>query len=120
MNIAGNSRLFLAMYDPLLAHNKFTASNKLFEAAQLGLPILTNHGTSIGFLTVQANLGWSVTYNDTVEIGQVLREVSKTSMSARKTLTNNLASFYNSQKIENDAELDRIRIRVKVLLGGAS
>jgi glycosyltransferase involved in cell wall biosynthesis len=120
MTLASKSNLLLAMYDPSLAHNKFTASNKLFEAAQLGLPILTNDGTSIGFLTVQANLGWSVTYNDTVEIRQVLREVSKTSLSARKTLTNNLLSFYNSQKIENDAELDRIRIRVKVLLGGAS
>ena len=118
MSLASGSHLFLAMYDPSLSHNVFTASNKLFEAAQLGSPILTNNGTSIGFFTVQAKLGWTVTYNDTEEIRQVLREVSKASLSTQKTLTNNLLSFYSSQKIEKDAELDRISIRIKALLGG--
>jgi glycosyltransferase involved in cell wall biosynthesis len=119
MTLASKSHLFLAMYDPSLAHNKLTASNKLFEAAQLGLPILTNDGTSVGYFTVNANLGWSVTYNDVEEIRRVLREFSKTSQVTRKNLEMNLRSFYTSQKIENDTELDRIRIRLKALLGGA-
>lgn len=119
MTLASKSHLYLAMYDPSLTHNKLTASNKLFEAAQLGIPILTNKGTSIGFFTTEENLGWSVTYNDVEEIRRVLRNVAKTSQVARKSLEMNLRSFYISQKIENDRELDRIRIRVKTLLGGA-
>ncbi len=118
MSIASRSHLFLAMYDPLLPHNKFTASNKLFEAAQLGSPILTNHGTTIGSTTGAANLGWTVTYNDVEEIRQVLREVSKVNINNRNTFSRNLRLFYDSQKSENDAELDRIWIRVNSLLGG--
>jgi hypothetical protein len=118
MTIASNSHLFLAMYDPLLAHNKYTASNKLFEAAQLGLPILTNNGTNIGYLTVQANLGWSIAYNDTGEIIRVLKEFAQTTQGTRETLKKNQFAFYTTQKIENDAELDRLKIRVKELLGG--
>jgi glycosyltransferase involved in cell wall biosynthesis len=117
MSIASGSHLFLAMYDPLFSHNKFTASNKLFEAAQLGLPILTNGGTNIGFLALKENLGWSVTYNDTEEIRQVLREVSKIPASASQALKSNLLSFYKSQKIENDLELDRLWNRINALLG---
>ena len=119
MTLASKSHLFLAMYDPSLAHNKLTASNKLFEAAQLGLPILSNAGTSVGYFTVDANLGWSVTYDDVEEIRRVLTEVSKTSQVTRKNLELNLRSFYTSQKIENDRELDRITLRLKDLLGGA-
>jgi hypothetical protein len=83
------------------------------------LPILTNDGTSIGYFTVQASLGWSVTYNDTGEIIQALEEFAKTTLSRRETLKKNLLAFYASQKRENDAELDRIKIRVKELLGGS-
>jgi glycosyltransferase involved in cell wall biosynthesis len=119
MTLASKSHLFLAMYDPSLAHNKLTASNKLFEAAQLGLPILSNAGTSVGYFTVDANLGWSVTYDDVEEIRRVLREVGKTSQFTIKNLEMNLRSFYTSQKIENDRELDRITLRLKDLLGGA-
>jgi glycosyltransferase involved in cell wall biosynthesis len=120
MTLASKSNLLLAMYDPSLVHNKFTASNKLFEAAQLGLPILSNDGTSIGYLTVEANLGWSVTYNNVAEIRRVLREVSNASLDDEKALAKNLRAFYASHKIENDMELDRIRNRINTLLGGAT
>jgi glycosyltransferase involved in cell wall biosynthesis len=119
MTIASRSNLFLLMYDPSFEHNKFTASNKLFEAAQLGLPILTNDGTSVGSLTVQANLGWSITYNDAAEIRRVLWEVGKISLVSRDTLKANLYAFYKSQKTLNDAEMDKIRVKVRALLGGS-
>jgi glycosyltransferase involved in cell wall biosynthesis len=120
MTLASKSNLLLAMYDPSLAHNKLTASNKLFEAAQLGLPILSNDGTSIGSFTEEANLGWSVTYNNVEEIRRVLRELSNPSQDTREALKKNLRAFYTSHKIENDKELDRLRSRVAALLGGAT
>ncbi len=118
MSIASRSHLLLAMYDPRLSHNRLTASNKLFEAAQLGIPILTNGGTSIGFRTLENSLGWCINYNNHEEIRNVLQEVSKISSHARNNYTENLKTFYLSEKKERDLELDKIRVRVNAFLGG--
>jgi glycosyltransferase involved in cell wall biosynthesis len=118
MQLASKSDLFFAMYDPIHSQNKLTASNKLFEAAQLGIPLLTNLGTAIGDVTVESNLGWAIAYNDSQEIRRVLCEVGKISLSTRKSLEDNLATFYQSERQNNQRELDRIKTKVKALMGG--
>jgi glycosyltransferase involved in cell wall biosynthesis len=117
MDIASRSHLYLAMYDPFRQHNRFTASNKLYEASQLGIPLLTNNLTAIGDKTMQFGLGWTVSYNNAKEIQRVLNEFSKSSLDFRESLRSNLTSFYKKTKEENDIELIKLKSQIKKLLG---
>ena len=117
MQNAKNSDLFLAMYDPVYGNNKFTASNKLFEAAQLGIPLLTNNGTSLGETITSLDLGWSVEYDDIQQIRTTLSEVSKMSDFQKLTFASNSLSYFDSQIDLRLDELGRIESRLKALLG---
>lgn len=117
MRNAKVSDLFLAMYNPLYFNNKFTASNKLFEAAQLGIPLLSNNGTSLGETITSLELGWSVEYGNIQQIRTTLIEVSKRSDLQKSAFTSKSLSYFNSQFNLRLEELAKIENRLNALLG---
>jgi glycosyltransferase involved in cell wall biosynthesis len=94
MQRAQTADLYLAQYNPSSRNNRQTASNKLFEAAQLGVPLLTSKGTYLGDIVQKFNLGWAVTYGDFEEIEGALDEYASLSKIQRVELINNLESFF--------------------------
>jgi hypothetical protein len=105
------------MYNPLYFNNKFTASNKLFEAAQLGVPLLSNNGTSLGETITSVELGWSVEYGNVQQIRTTLIEVSKMSDLQKSAFTSKSLSYFNSQFDLRLEELAKIENRLNALLG---
>jgi glycosyltransferase involved in cell wall biosynthesis len=97
MQRAQTADLYLAQYDPRRRNNRQTASNKLFEAAQLGIPLLTSKGTYLGDIVQKFNLGWAVTYGDFEEIERALDEYANLSKVQRVELINNLESFFRDE-----------------------
>lgn len=77
MELASRSHLYLALYDPERIHNVQTASNKIFEAATLGIPIVTSKGTRLSALVDSFGLGWSVEYGNKSSIREALAERSQ-------------------------------------------
>ncbi len=108
MRIASNSDLFLAMYDPLWSHNKFTASNKLFEAAQLGAPLLTSKDTQLGQIVQNNHLGWVVEYDDLMGISSALAECKKMSHEKKLEKHNILKGFSTKYFLERQETANRI------------
>ena len=120
IKLASEATIYLAMYDPARAHNRFTASNKLFEAAQLGVPILTSKDTELGNEITYFNLGWSVSYNNISDIRSVLQEfvIKKTRMD--ETLRANLNSYYKSNLEIQSLEAIKVKSGIQHLVGGQS
>ena len=71
---ASTSSIYLAFYDPRISHNKLTASNKLFEAARLQIPILTSRETRLGEYVEKYGLGWAIDYGDTCALVAALEK----------------------------------------------
>lgn len=118
MRNAKSSDLFLAMYDPSYSNNKHTASNKLFEAAQLGIPLLSNIDTSLGETVRELELGWSVEYGNIQQIIATLIEVTEKSDSQNLASATKSLAYFNSQVDLRLDELARIENRLKTLLRG--
>ena len=117
IELASGANLYLATYDPARRQNRSTASNKLFEAAQLGIPLLTSKGTDIGDETATFNLGWSVIYNSISDIRTVLREYSEQISTSSEIYKKNLNSFYESNIEKSELETRKIKSRLRYLLG---
>ena len=105
MRRAQTADLYLAQYDPSRRNNRLTASNKLFEAAQLGVPLLTSKGTHLGDTVQKFNLGWAVTYGDFDEIEGVLDEFARMSKIQRIELNNNLETFFQAEIKKQNANI---------------
>jgi hypothetical protein len=116
MKISSGADLLAAMYDPSRTHNRLTASNKLFEACQLGVPLLTTKETSIGEITERNHLGWSVKYADALQITMVLDEIRSYSEENRLNIINNMQSYFESQLKDRDIALNALSISVRKLL----
>jgi glycosyltransferase involved in cell wall biosynthesis len=117
MQLAGKSNLYLATYDPGRAHNRSTASNKLFEAAQLGVPLLTSKGTELGLEIESFNLGWSVAFNNISDIRSVLQSFTTNTTNFDGVLRENLNLYYKSHLEKSKLETIKIKSRIKYLLG---
>jgi glycosyltransferase involved in cell wall biosynthesis len=105
MQRAQAADLYLAQYDPSRRNNRLTASNKLFEAAQLGVPLLTSKGTYLGDTVQKFNLGWAVTYGDIDEFEKALDEFASLSKIQRVELINNLETFFQDEIKEQNAHI---------------
>ena len=101
------ANLYLAQYDPCSRNNRFTASNKLYEAAQLGIPLLTSKNTHMGEIVQKFELGWAVTYGDSEEFEAALDEYACMTETQRIGLVDNLTRFLQD---EIDAQNSNIEI----------
>ena len=108
MRIAKSADLFLAMYDPSRPNNQFTASNKLFEAAQLGVPLLTSSNTQLGDVVEDHDLGWTIKHGDTKEISAILSECKKMDRIKKLKAQRNLQDFFTKEQLENQKVLHRL------------
>ena len=97
MNYAQTADLYLALYDPSNSNNRLTASNKLYEAAQLGIPLLTSKGTHLGGIVQKFKLGWSVTYGDSEEIAGALNDYASLPEIKRVEILENLTRFFQDE-----------------------
>jgi len=97
MKRAQSADLYVAQYDPTIRNNRLTASNKLFEAAQLGIPLLTSKGTLIGDIVQKFELGWAVSYGDSKEIASALDEFASLSEKQRAEMVSNLGCFFQDE-----------------------
>jgi glycosyltransferase involved in cell wall biosynthesis len=112
MQRAQKADLYLAQYDPSSRNNRQTASNKLFEAAQLGVPLLTSKGTYLGDIVQKFNLGWAVTYGDFKEIERALDEYASLSKVQRVELIDNLESFFRHEIKAQNSEIIVLENRI--------
>ena len=97
MKRAQSADLYVAQYDPTIRNNRLTASNKLFEAAHLGIPLLTSKGTFLGDIVQKFKLGWAVSYGDSKEIASVLDEFVSLSEMQRAEMVSNLGYFFQDE-----------------------
>lgn len=98
-----NCSAILALYDPLIEINRKAASNKLFDAMMLGVPIVTNHGILMSEFVLKNQIGIVVnyTYDDSwSQIIECLKPINaiKYGLIGRKLFENN----YNLEKIVTD------------------
>jgi hypothetical protein len=116
MERAQSANLYLAMYDPSIQNNRLTASNKLFEAAQLGIPLLTSKGTHIGDAVQEFKLGWVVTHGNLIEIEEALDDCAGLSEYRIAEIISNLASFYQSERERQNSNIQDLENRITTML----
>jgi glycosyltransferase involved in cell wall biosynthesis len=106
------ANLYLAQYDPCSRNNRLTASNKLYEAAQLRIPLLTSKNTYIGEIVQKFKLGWAVTYGDSEEFEAALDECASMTETQRVGLVDNLTRFLQDEIDAQNSNIERLEHRI--------
>jgi glycosyltransferase involved in cell wall biosynthesis len=113
MQNAQKANIYAALYDPKFKHNQKTASNKLFEAAQLGIPLLASKNTYLGEIVERYGLGWSVHYDDIQEIIGVLAKFESMQAEEKLQIKMNLQEYFAHELIEKRESLNRLSNELK-------
>ena len=116
MTRAQSANLYLALYDPYSRNNRLTASNKLYEAAQLGIPLLTSKNTYIGEIVQKFKLGWAVTYGDSVEFEAALDECACMTEIQRIGLVDNLTRFLQDEIEAQNSNIQILEHRITSMI----
>jgi len=116
MQNAQKAHIYAALYDPKFKHNQKTASNKLFEAAQLGIPLLAAKNTYLGETVERFGLGWTVHYDDVKEIIGVLTKFENLESEELLQIKRNLQEYFEHQLISKKESLSRLSTEVKKAL----
>ena len=101
--------IYFAFYDPSVLNNKLTASNKVMEAAALGIPILTNSGTNLAKIVEENNLGWVVNEPYDVGIRSALEVFENLSDDQVLELQKCINRFFLTSNVRFDKEVQAIR-----------
>lgn len=112
MSIAKESDLILAMYDPRFRNNQRTASNKLFESCQIGVPLLVNKGTKIAEVVEINGLGWSIDYGDEEGLLRVLENFNTLTEHELKLLKKRQIRYFEEESKKQSFAWRAIRKRV--------
>lgn len=113
MERAQKAHIYAALYDPKFKHNQKTASNKLFEAAQLGVPLLASKNTYLGEIVERFGLGWTVHYDDVKEIIGVLTKFENSQSEELLQIKRNLQEYFEHQLISKKESLNRLYTEIK-------
>ena len=113
MQNAQKANIYAALYDPKFKHNQKTASNKLFEAAQLGIPLLAAKNTYLGEIVERFGLGWTVHYDDVKEIIGVLIKFENSESEELLQIKRNLQEYFAHELIEKRESLNRLSNELK-------
>ena len=113
MQNAQKAHIYAALYDPKFNHNQKTASNKLFEAAQLGVPLLAAKNTHLGEIVERFGLGWTVHYDNVEEIIGVLTKFENSESEEMIQIKRNLQEYFEHQLISKKESLNRLFTEVK-------
>jgi glycosyltransferase involved in cell wall biosynthesis len=104
MKLAARCHLYLAFYDPHEFQNVHTASNKLFEAASIRIPILTSKGTDLASLVSRYGLGWSIEYGDSEEFMKVLTDLESWTSKQRATFIKGCEEYLKEHDLRNETK----------------
>jgi glycosyltransferase involved in cell wall biosynthesis len=119
LDFAAKSDIYLALYDEDKLNNRFTASNKLYEAAQLGIPLLTSKGTSLANTVLRWKLGWVIDANNPNEFLEVLKESSSMATDQEIQIKANFNLFLKAEKLSQEAAYaklaEMLQTRLKTL-----
>lgn len=113
MQNAQEANIYAALYDPKFKHNQKTASNKLFEAAQLGIPLLAAKTTYLGEIVERFGLGWTIHYDNVEEIIGVLTKLENSESEDMTQIKRNLQEYFEYQLISKKESLNRLFTEVK-------
>jgi len=94
----------VVMYEPCTLNNLFPASNKLFEAMMLGIPIITNAENSMAEIVKTEKCGVLIPYYDDAALDEAVRKL-RSSERLRKALGSNgrkASSRYSWESFEPD------------------
>jgi glycosyltransferase involved in cell wall biosynthesis len=69
--------VLLATYDPAIPNNRYSSSNKLFEAMLLGKPVIVARFTNMDHIVEKSGCGLVVTYGSVDELEAVLLRLQK-------------------------------------------
>ena len=116
MSRAQSVDLYLAQYDPRSRNNRLTASNKLFEAAQLGIPLLTSKDTQIGEIVQEFNLGWAITFGDSKEFEAALDDYISMSETRRIYIVENLKRYFQSETNSQNSNILALENRITSMI----
>jgi glycosyltransferase involved in cell wall biosynthesis len=101
--------IYFAFYDPTVLNNRLTASNKVMEAAALGIPIITNSGTNLAKMVENNNLGWVVEEPYEVGIKNALEIFENLGSEQILDLEEQVNRFFLSSTISFNEEVQIIR-----------
>jgi hypothetical protein len=113
MNRAQKADIYAALYDPKHSHNRQTASNKLFEAAQIGVPLLVSKNTQLGQIVEKHGLGWTVHYDDIQGIIDVLTNFENMGLEDKERIKKNLHDYFLDQLFAKRESLNRLSRELK-------
>lgn len=117
MTLGKHCQVMLAIYDPQRLHNKKTASNKLYEACWLGLPIIASKDTSIGEIVEQHGLGWTINYGNTSELLFALEEYENLSAEGLRIVKSKLNIFYERSLEYKLLAIEEFREKIEKVIG---
>ncbi len=113
MTFAQQADLYLALYDPKIENNKLTASNKLYEAAQLEIPLITSRDTSIGEIVHEYRLGWAIDPFNPHEFFNAFQSYSTLSRSELLDIKDNLRGYLAREKSVQKKAIDHLKSRIE-------
>lgn len=97
-----NSDVLISLYDPKVPNNRFSYSNKLFEAMMCGLPIITNVSSDI--VKDEVDCGVVVDYDDINQIKSAIITLRNDPELRKKFANNGRQAFlqkYNWKNMES-------------------
>lgn len=96
MRIASTCHAYLACYNPKYKNNRNTASNKLFEAVKLKLPLVTNSKISLAEIVAANNLGYIMNSVRSGELNKILGMIEARTPKDEILFHNNCEEFVES------------------------
>jgi|YNPMSStandDraft_1061717.scaffolds.fasta_scaffold40324_1 glycosyltransferase involved in cell wall biosynthesis len=116
LEIERNALAIIALYDPNFRNNRLAAPNKLYEAMMLGRPLITNRGTLVGELVEKERIGVVVTYGDTQELAQALKQL-RDNPEEREAMGRRARRLYE-ERYSFEKQAGRLREVYRELLSG--
>jgi len=116
LEIERNALAIIALYDPNFRNNRLAAPNKLYEAMMLGRPLITNRGTLVGELVEREQIGVVVTYGDTQELAQALKQL-RDNPEEREAMGRRARRLYE-ERYSFEKQAGRLREVYRELLSG--
>ena len=77
LELSAKADVLLATFDPKIPNNRYSSSNKLFEAMMLGKPIIVAHDTNMDRIVTEVECGLVVNYGDDLALEAALLRLQR-------------------------------------------
>lgn len=95
LDLARQSDVMIATYDPSIPNHRFSSANKLFEAMALGKPIVVARGTGMDELVEKYGLGRVVEYGSVQELESALEEIKNWTLEEKLSFAKHARQCYD-------------------------